>query len=361
MNIVIKKNLFFEPVSKLSPISERRSTMPILSNILISFEKDRTAMFANDLDINAIVYVDYTVDEERKILINGRRFFEILKEMGQDDIELDIQENILKIKQKKTEYVLGLQNPDDFPEPTEVNENNEVVIDGGTLLEIIDKVGFAISDDETRYNLMGIYLEGKDNIINAVGTDGFRMAVLSREVEGIQDFKGIIIPEKTFNDLDRMLKESDKVRLSIGDTNIRFSTDRLSLISKLIEGTFPNFRNIIPENNPNIAVIGREIFLKSLKKVSAIIDRSEPVNMSLYNNLMELNAESDIGSAKEVIEIDYKGLDMVMNFNIRFLFDMANHTDGEYIVMKSPDTHGAVLFVGRDDESYKNIIMPVRI
>ncbi|HPC78363.1 MAG TPA: DNA polymerase III subunit beta, partial [bacterium] len=303
MNIVIKKNLFFEPVSKLSPISERKSTMPLLANILISFGRDRTTMFASDLDINAIAYVDYTVEEECKVLINGRRFYEILKEMSQDDIELDIQENTLKIKQKKTEYVIGLQDPNDFPEPIEVNEDNEVVIDGGTLLEIIDKVGFAISEDETRYNLMGIYLEGKDNMINAVGTDGFRMAVLSREVEGIQDFKGIIIPEKTFNDLDRVLKESDKVRLSIDDTNVRFSTERLSLISKLIEGTFPDFRNIIPENNPNIAVIERETFLKSLKKVSAIINKLEPVNMSLYNNLMELNAESDIGSAKEVIEI----------------------------------------------------------
>ncbi|MCX8110129.1 MAG: DNA polymerase III subunit beta [Syntrophorhabdaceae bacterium] len=361
MNIVIKKGLFYEPVSKLSPVSERRGTMPILSNILISFDKDKTTLFANDLDVNVIAYADYTVDEEKKILINGRRFFEILKEMGQEDIELDIQENTLKIKQKKTEYILGLQDPNDFPEPTEVDVNNEVTIDGGILLEIIDKVGFAISKDETRHTLLGIYMEGKENMIHAVGTDGFRMAVLSRDIEGIQDFKGIIIPEKTFNDLDRVLKVGDKVRLSIGDTNIRFSTERISIISKLIEGIFPDFRNIVPEKNPNIAIIEKEMFLKSLKKVSAIIDKSEPVKMLLYNGLMELDAESDIGSAKEVVEIDYKGLDLSMNFNIRFLFDVVNHTDNEYIVMKAPDKHGAVLFVGKDDERYKNIVMPVRV
>ncbi|MBP8626248.1 MAG: DNA polymerase III subunit beta [Syntrophorhabdaceae bacterium] len=361
MNIVIKKDLFFEPVAKLSPISEKRSTMPILSNLLISFQTDKTTIYANDLDISAVAYIDFGAEEEKKILINGKRFFDILKEMGNDDIELDIHENNLKIKQKHTEYILGLQDPDDFPDLTTFDENKEIAIDGATLLEMIERVGFATSEDVTRHTLMGIFIEGRENVITAVGTDGFRMSILSRVMEGVYDFEGLIIPKKTINEVSRIINEKDKVRLSIGDNIIRFSTDRIALISKLIDGKFPDYRGIIPERNPYIAIIDRDIFLKSLRRISAITDKTAIVKLMLYNDVMELNAESDIGSVKEAIEIKYNGVDKEMNFSLRFLFDIVNHIEVEQIIMKLPEKSGAVLFMGRDDDTYKNITMPVKI
>ncbi len=335
--------------------------MPILSNLLICIDRDRTSIYASELDIYAVAYVEYKTEKETKIMINGKRFFEILKEMGNEDIELDIQENTVKIKQKYTEYVLGLQDPYDFPDPATFEENQEIILDGATLLEIIDRVGFATSDDETRHILMGIFLEGRENILTAVGTDGFRMSVLAREIEGVQDFEGFIIPKKTFNDLYRIINEKDTVKLSIGSNNIKFSTDRIALISKLIEGVFPNYRNIIPEKNPYIAEIEKNMFLKSLKKISAITDKLGFVKMEIYNDLMELHGESDIGSVKEVLEIKHSGPDMIMNFNMKFLFDVANHTEGEYLLMKLPEKSGAVLFIGKDDDTYKNIVMPVKL
>ncbi|HOJ44045.1 MAG TPA: DNA polymerase III subunit beta, partial [Syntrophorhabdaceae bacterium] len=192
MKIIVRKNILYESVTKLAPISEKRSTMPILSNLFISFGKDRSYIYANDLDIIAVAYLDFYVDEDVNILINGRRFYEILREMNDEDIQMELMENTLKIKQKNTEYLLSIQDPNDFPDLTDIEDINEVKIDGDILLELIDKVSFATSEDETRYIITGMYMEGKDNTVTAVGTDGFRMAILTRVVEGMTDFEGIV-------------------------------------------------------------------------------------------------------------------------------------------------------------------------
>lgn len=361
MNIVIKKNILYEPVTKLAPISEKRSTMPILSNLFLSFGTDKSYIYANDLDIIAVAYLDFFAEEDIRILINGRRFYEILREMNDDDIEMELMESTLKINQKNTEYLLSIQDPDDFPDMTDIEETNEVRLDGDILLELIDKVSFAASEDETRYMLTGMYMEGKDNTVVAVGTDGFRMALLTRETEGMYDFEGIVIPQKTLQELKRIVDEKDKVSLFIGENNIKFSTGRVILISKLLEGKFPDFKNVLPEKNRNIGMVDKKLFLKGLKKISAIVDKYELVNLSMYNNVMELRAESDIGSAKELIEIEYEGIDVSMNFNINYLMEMATHTDKETLVIKAPDSPGATIFMGKDDDTYKNVIMPVKL
>ncbi len=361
MKIIVRKNILYESVTKLAPISEKRSTMPILSNLFISFGKDRSYIYANDLDIIAVAYLDFYVDEDVNILINGRRFYEILREMNDEDIQMELMENTLKIKQKNTEYLLSIQDPNDFPDLTDIEDINEVKIDGDILLELIDKVSFATSEDETRYIITGMYMEGKDNTVTAVGTDGFRMAILTRVVEGMTDFEGIVIPLKTLQELKRIVDEKDRVSLFIAENNIKFSTGKFMLISKLIEGKFPDFKNVLPESNKNIGIIDKRLFLKGLKKISAIVDKYELVNVSMYNNIMELKAESDIGNAKELIELDYKGQDISMNFNINYLVEMATHSDTEMIVVKAPDSPGATIFTGKDDESYKNIIMPVKL
>ncbi|HOJ44330.1 MAG TPA: hypothetical protein PLW88_06400, partial [Syntrophorhabdaceae bacterium] len=179
--------------------------------------------------------------------------------------------------------------------------------------------------------------------------------------EGMTDFEGIVIPLKTLQELKRIVDEKDRVSLFIAENNIKFSTGKFMLISKLIEGKFPDFKNVLPESNKNIGIIDKRLFLKGLKKISAIVDKYELVNVSMYNNIMELKAESDIGNAKELIELDYKGQDISMNFNINYLVEMATHSDTEMIVVKAPDSPGATIFTGKDDESYKNIIMPVKL
>jgi DNA polymerase III subunit beta len=361
MNIIIEKNLLLTPLTKLVSITEHRSIMPILSNILIHFKKDNINVFSTDLEISAISHVNYVGETEKRIVVHGRKFLEILKEMDVDQIELDIQDNLLNMRQRQTEFVLSLQDPDEFPEVREISGNEEFTIPGATFLEMIDKVDFAISSDETRYVLTGMYIVGTEGLISVVGTDGFRMALFQQEMEGAKGFKGTIIPKRTVVEIGKMITESDEIRVIVGEKHIQFSTQTVTVISRLLEGNFPDYENVIPKNNANTLIMEKGKLIKGLRKVSTIVSRSEPIKMTLSENAMEIETESDIGRAKEIIGVDYNGEKLTMNFNIKFLMDVANHINGDNIIIKAPSTYGAVLFQGEKDEQYKNIVMPIRV
>jgi DNA polymerase-3 subunit beta len=361
MKIIIDKNSILLPISKIVGITEKRSLMPILSNILIDFEKTQTTVYSTDLELSAIGFIDFKAPEEKKIVIHGRKFLEILKEMDSGEITLQIEENILAIKQKQTEIVLSLQDPDEFPEVKKITGNEEIVIDGSTFLEMIEKVSFAISVDETRYILTGMYISGRDGSMVVVGTDGFRMAFYQRQIEGMKSFKGITIPKRSLNEMERVIDEGEKVTMIIDDKHVQISTKNIIVVSRVIEGSFPDYENVIPQTNDNVITLEKELFIRGLKKVSSIIGRSEPIKMSLSKGKLEMEAESDIGRAKEVLDIDYNGETTTMNFNVRFVMDVVSHIEGNSVIMSAPTTYGAVLFKEENNEFYKNIVMPIRI
>lgn len=361
MKIIIDKNIILQPVSKVVSITEKRSLMPILSNILIHFKKENATVYSTDLEVSAITNIECSAENEKKVVVHGRKFLEILKELDSGDITVNIDENIMSIKQKKTEITLSLQDPEEFPETKEIEIKEEFVIKGKRLLELINKVGFAVSIDETRYILTGMFIKGVEGEMVAVGTDGFRMALYQKKMQEIKGFQGITIPKRSISEIEKVINDEDEVKISIDEKHVQISTEKIKIISRIIEGNFPDYENVLPAGNTNIAIIQREDFLKGLKKVSSIIGRSEPIKMTLVDKNMIIEAESDIGRAKEVIDIQYTGEEISMNFNVRFLLDVVAHTFGETLTISAPKTYGAVLFKGEDGEEYKNIVMPIRI
>ena len=362
MKIIIDKNFILHPISRVVSITEKRSLMPILSNMLIHFNKGNTTVYSTDLELSAITHIDCKTETERKVVVHGRKFLEILKELDSGDITIDIDENTLTMKQKKTEIVLSLQDPEEFPEIKGVEEKEGFLLKGKQLIEMIDKVSFAVSIDETRYILTGMHMKGTDGGIVVVGTDGFRMALYQKNLNGIKAFQGITIPKRSVGEIEKVIGEEDEVKITVDDKHIQFSTDKITLISRIIEGNFPDYENVLPTGNTNVVTMARGEFLKGLKRVSSIIGRTEPIKVTLSADKgMLIEAESDIGKAKELIDIDYKGEETSMNFNVKFLLDVATHTLGEKIVVAAPKTYGAVLFKGEEDEEYKNIVMPIRI
>lgn len=361
MNITIDKGLLLAPLSKLVNITERRSIMPILSNILINFVPGRIDIYSTDLELSAISHVDYPGDIEEKIVVHGRKFLEILKEMDAEPVTLDVCDNTITIKQKQSEFVLSLQESQEFPEVKEITGFEEFWLEGTTFLEMLDKVDFAISSDETRYVLTGMYIIGSEGKISVVGTDGFRMALYQREVEGVKGFNGIIIPKRSVVEIGRMITEGDKVKFVVGEKHVQFSTPMVTVVSRLIEGSFPDYENVVPKSNSNLAIIDKARFIKGLRKVSTIISKSEPIKVTLDEGSMEIETESEVGRAREALEVNYSGEKLMMNFNIKFLMDVASHIEGENIVVKAPSTYGAVLFESEKDDFYKNIVMPIRV
>jgi len=361
MKIILDKNKILPPISKIVSITEKRSLMPILSNILIDFGRKITTIYSTDLEVSAIAYLEQEMEQEKKLVVHGRKFLEILKEMDNGEIEFTLEDNIMTISQKKTEISLSLQDPEEFPETKEIVGREEFVIPGSILLEIIDKVDFAVSVDETRYILTGMHMRGFEGRIVVVGTDGFRMALYQKEVENLRPFQGITIPKRSINEVERVIGENEDVRITIDDKHIQFSTDKIKIISRTIEGNFPDYENVLPEGNTNIMEVERETFFRGLKRVSSIIGRSEPVKLTFSGNNIIMEAESDIGKAREIVEAKYNGDETIMNFNVKFLIDVITHQDGEEIVISAPKNYGAVLFEKKGFNEYKNIVMPIRI
>ena len=360
MQIIVDRNVILQPVSKVVSITEKRSLMPILSNILIAFGKQRAIVYSTDLEISAITYIDCKAEEERKIVVHGRKFLDILKELDNGDITVSIQENSMKIEQKKSETTLVLQDPEEFPEIKEIEKKEEFSLEGKQLLDMINKVSFAVSADETRYILTGMHLKGGAGEIAVVGTDGFRMALYQKKIQGLKAFPGITIPKRSVSEIERAIDEDERVLVALDDKHVQFATEKIKLISRIIEGNFPEYENVLPAQNTNTVSAGRDTFLKCLKRVSAIMGRSEPVKVTLSDKRMVIEAESDIGRAKEEIEIDYSGETESMSFNVKFLLDVTTHLTGETVTIAAPKTYGAVLFRGDDGEEYKNIVMPIR-
>jgi DNA polymerase-3 subunit beta len=361
MKIIIDKNIILQPISRVVSITEKRSLMPILSNILIHFKKEGATVYSTDLEVSAITNIDCSTESEKKIVVHGRKFLEILKELDSGDITINIDENIMSIRQKKTEITLSLQDPEEFPETKEIEVKEEFIIKGKQLIEMIEKVGFAVSVDETRYILTGMFMKGIEGEMAVVGTDGFRMALYQKKMKEIKGFQGITIPKRSISEIEKVIDDEDEVKISIDEKHVQFSTNKIRIISRIIEGSFPDYENVLPSDNTNIATVLRDDLLKGLKKVSSIIGRSEPVKVSFEDKNMIIEAESDIGRAKEIIDIQYVGEETNMNFNVRFLLDVVTHIFGETLTISAPKTYGAVLFKGEDGEEYKNIVMPIRI
>jgi DNA polymerase-3 subunit beta len=361
MKIIIDKNTILQPISRVVSITEKRSLMPILSNILIHFKKEGATVYSTDLEVSAITNIDCSTESEKKIVVHGRKFLEILKELDNGDITINIDENIMSIRQKKTEITLSLQDPEEFPETKEIEVKEEFIIKGKQLIEMIEKVGFAVSVDETRYILTGMFMKGIEGEMVVVGTDGFRMALYQKKMKEIKGFQGITIPKRSISEIEKVIDDEDEVKISIDEKHVQLSTNKIRIISRIIEGSFPDYENVLPSDNTNIATVLRDDLLKGLKKVSSIIGRSEPVKVSFEDKSMIIEAESDIGRAKEIIDIQYVGEETNMNFNVRFLLDVVTHIFGETLTISAPKTYGAVLFKGEDGEEYKNIVMPIRI
>jgi len=361
MKIVLNKNTILQPISKIVSITEKRSLMPILSNILIDFRKEGTTVYSTDLEVSAITYIDFPSDMEKKVVVHGRKFLEILKELDNENIEFVFEDNIMTIKQKQTEISLSLQDPEEFPETKEISGKEEFVVPGSILLEMIDKVEFAVSLDETRYILTGMYMRGQDGKVSVVGTDGFRMALYQKEIDGLKSFQGMTIPKRSISEVERVIEENENVTIVVDEKHVQFTTPKMKIISRIIEGNFPDYENVLPAGNTNIAEVDRELLFKGLKKVSSIIGRSEPVKMTFAGESMTIEAESDIGRAKEVITIKYDGEPATMNFNVKFLLDLVVHLTTDQIIIAAPKAYGAVLFHSKELEEYKNIVMPIRI
>ncbi len=347
---------------------EKRNTIPILQNIKILVEDNKLSLFATDMDI----MINSTIN--CKSIVNGSTtipaqiFFDIIRKIP-DDIEINAkQENdkILTIEYNDAKYNLPCIATSEFPNLEEGNIEEEIEVNGKDLAKMIDKTRFAISNDETRYYLNGLYLhiqknDGKSRLCS-VATDGHRLALSFIEFNKFKNPFGIILPKKSVNEIRKIIDGVENVKIAISSVKIKVTANNNIMISKLIDGEFPDYSKILPKNNDKIITINKKKFFECVDRVSTVAnDKHKSIKLTIENNKIDFEVSTNDGSfAHEVLFIEYQGEKIVTGFNSLYLKDVIAQIDNENLIMKIKDGNLPAL-VEPEGKDCEFVVMPIRI
>ncbi len=368
MKFSISKEQFLEGLSQVQSVVSSRGTLPILSNVLIEVEGREMRLTTTDLELflSARIAMEEIAETGGSTTLPARRLATIVRELPSPHIAIDVStENAASIKSGNSFFkVLGL-GPDDYPPPPRFDEVKEFKIIAQTLRDGLKKVAYAISTDETRYVLNGVYFQFAEGKITLVATDGRRLAMTDSDLEFPESMAcNIILPTKAVNELGRLLKETpdkSEIRLRIGTKHIAFETDTHLLVSKLIDGNYPNFRQVIPGPAKYRVTLEREHFLQAVQRISILAaEKTSSVKIAFSTDSIEITANSaDIGEARETMAVKYNGPDMSIAFNPEYLQAPFRNLDVDEVYLDLIDevSPGVV----RIQTPFLYVLMPMRV
>ena len=374
MKLIVERAALLKALSHVQSVVERRTTIPILSNALLRAETGRLALSATDMDLEIIERVPGQIEREGRTTAPAHTLYDIvrkLREGAQVEIETSGERNATVLRSGRSTFTLQCLPPEDYPIMASGELPHNFALPASELRTLIDRTRFAISTEETRYYLNGIYLHTTKNdevpVIRAVATDGHRLARVEMVLpEGAAEMPGVIIPRKTVLELRKLVEEGeDEVQIALSETKIRFIVGEAALTSKLIDGTFPDYDRVIPSNNDKILEVDCKSFAEAVDRVSTIsTEKSRAVKLTIENgNLKVLATSPENGSAEEELEVRYFASPLEIGFNSRYLLDIAEQIAGEGVQFKLSDAGSPAIVRDSADtsESALYVLMPMRV
>ena len=368
MKFTIDKTSLIKPLSHIQSIVERRNTIPILSNVVINVGTETLSLSATDMDIDILENITCSIIEEGNATITAHIFYEIVKKLPDgSQITLEKDKDNVVLKSNNSKFTLPILPIEDYPDISGGELNDIFTIDAGDLRRLIDRTKFAISMEETRYYLNGIFFHRQENYLIAVATDGHRLAKASISLpSGAENLKGMIIPRKAINEVRKLIDEcpsETEIIISYSDSRVKFNAGQTQITSKLIDGNFPDYAKVIPSENKNVLKVESLLFSNSIDRVSSIFsDKSRSVKLMISKNILKLDANSpDTGSASEEIQVDYSGGELIIGFNARYLLDITSQIGSGEMTILFDDSGAPALINSKNDEQACFVIMPMRI
>jgi DNA polymerase-3 subunit beta len=375
MNFKANSSDLLKALSHIHGVVEVRHTLPILSNIIIEAKDNKLALLSTNLDIYCSDQIEIETIVAGKTSVPANTFFEIIKRLpsGSDVwIMMDDQSNEITLKCGRSKFNLATLDTEDFPTISEGDFSANFVMSSEELMRLIDKTKFAISNEETRYYLNGIFFHKADRnsiqFLRAVATDGHRLSQYDIPLpQGAEEMTGVIIPKKTILELRKVLEDAEgDVSISLNENKIKFSFNHLKIISKVIDGTFPDYTKVIPINNNKRFKTNNVELKNSIERVSAVATneetKSKAIKLNIDNNKLKLSVVSQSkGSANEEIDIVFKDETVEIGFNSRYLIDICNEIDGEEINFSLLDSISPAIILDKSDENLFFVLMPMRI
>jgi len=369
MKVTIERATLLKGLSHVQSVVERRNTIPILSNVLLDAGDGTLKLMATDLDLQINEHVAATVETPGATTVSAHTLFDIVRKLPEgSQVQLSAAEGRMTIMAGRAKFSLGTLPRDDFPVIAEGDLPVAFELPAETLKQIIDKTRFAISTEETRYYLNGIFLHVSDDampVLKAAATDGHRLArVTVPRPDGADGMPDVIIPRKCVAELRKLLDEIDgSVGVSLSATKIRFDLGQALLTSKLIDGTFPDYSRVIPTGNDKILKIDPRSFEEGVDSVSTIAtEKTRAVKLALDRDRVTLSVTSpENGTAAEEVPGDYAASPLEIGFNSRYLLDILGQVEGDVVEVHLADAAAPTLIRENDKAPALYVLMPMRV
>ena len=367
MKATIERATLLKSLSHVQSVVERRNTIPILSNVLMEARDDGSLrVMATDLDLQVDESVAANVTQAGATTVSAHTLFDIIRKLPEgSQVELSAADGKMQVNAGRSRFNLSTLPRDDFPVIAEGDLPTRFELPAATLRQVIDKTKFAISTEETRYYLMGIFLHIADDQLKAAATDGHRLArVTVPKPDGADGMPDVIIPRKCIGELRKLLDEVEgSVEVSLSPTKVRFGLGSAVLTSKLIDGTFPDYNRVIPTANDKLLKLDPKSFMQGVDRVSTIAsEKTRAVKMSVDRDKVTLSVTSpENGLATEEIPADYGSDQIEIGFNARYLMDILHEIEGDSVEVHLADAAAPTLLRENDKSNALYVLMPMRV
>ena len=372
MKFTIERAALLKALGHVQSVVERRNTIPILSNVKLDASDSGLSLNATDMDLEIVEKATAEVAAAGATTAPAHTLYEIVRKLpegAQVELDSDGDDGQVVLRSGRSRFSLAALPTQDFPVMAEGELPHAFTLSAADLRGIIDHTRFAISTEETRYYLNGIYLHATENngvqVLRAVATDGHRLASVEVPLpEGASGMPDVIVPRKAVGELRKLIDETEaEISVALSDTKVRFGFDDGVLTSKLIDGTFPDYQRVIPADNDKIMEVDRKLFADAVDRVSAISsEKSRAVKMSLSAGALILSASSpEAGSATEELEASYAAESLEIGFNSRYLLDITQQIEGDTAQFVMADAASPTIVREVDDAGALYVLMPMRV
>jgi DNA polymerase III subunit beta len=376
MKLTIERAALLKALSHVQSVVERRTTIPILSNVLLAASSGKLALSATDMDLEIVESVPARIETDGRTTAPAHTLYDIVRKLREGaQVELETpggagsDRNEMVLRSGRSTFTLACLPPEDYPVMTGSELPHRFTLTAVELRTLIDRTRFAISTEETRYYLNGIYLHATKNnevpVLRSVATDGHRLARIEMVLpEGAAGMPGVIVPRKTVIELRKLVEEGDdEVQVALGDTKIRCAIGEAALTSKLIDGTFPDYDRVIPTGNDKMLEVPCKEFAEAVDRVSTIsTERSRAVKLAIDKGTLTVSAASpENGTALEEVEVRYQSSPLEIGFNSRYLLDITEQIEGEAALFAMSDAASPTVVRDSADASALYVLMPMRV
>ncbi len=369
MKLAVEKEKLLKVLSRVQSIADKRSSMAILSTVLFRAADEGIELSATDLEIGLRARTEAEVETPGELAVPARKFYEIVKDFPLEYIHLEGENGWLKITSPGDEEVffrLACLPPEDFPSLPEIEDADLIEFEGALLSEMISKTIFCVATEETRFILSGIYMEQpeEENLLRFVATDGHRLALIDREIEGVETLRlnpGVIVPRKAAQEMRKIAQDYPVVQFGLKDNQVILALPHLVLTARLIDGQYPDYRAVIPQERGEPIRAPRKKLLEALKRISVLsLERYRPVTLNVSQNQLTLVSQHpDLGEGREKIPVVYEGEEISLNFNAKYLIEALDVMESEEVEFFMKDENVPCIITGPEDHGFLGLVMPM--